>query len=327
MIAICSVLLWTNVTNGEFKIQWFVYAQTISYAITFVIAFLVVLPKVKYIKLKFDRKLLMVILRQTFPFALLVFLMSFYNRFDGVIIERLLSDGKEQAGIYAQAFRLLDASSQFALLFAALLLPIFARMLKKKESINELVQFSYLLLITPGLILVITSIFFRVEIMDLLYHEHVENSSLIFAILIAAFLPISTTYIFGTLLTANGSLKQLNIMAGIGVVINLTLNLILIPIMSAKGAAIASLTTQVFTAIAQLFIAKYFFKLKIKFKLILAITSFIISFVTIVYFLHAKMDNWMLALIISIIIGIILGFVFRLINLKTIYHILKYDKY
>ena len=327
MIAICSLLLWTNITQGEFKIQWFVYAQTVSYAVTAVIAFLVVIPKVKYIKLKFDRKLLMVILKQTFPFALLVFLMSFYNRFDGVIIERILDNGKVEAGIYAQAFRLLDASSQFALLFAALLLPIFSKMLKNKESVNELTQFSYLLLITPGLILVITSVFFRNEIMTLLYHEHVEHSSLIFAILISAFLPISTTYIFGTLLTANGSLKQLNIMAGIGVAINLSLNLILIPILNAKGAAISSLITQVFTAIAQLFIARYFFKLKFKLKLILAIFVFVIVYVPTVYLLHRYLDNWVIAILVSIIIGVILGFALKLINLKTIYHILKYDKY
>ena len=325
MILICSVLLWSNFVDSDFKIEWFVYAQTFSYLFTALIAFFVVLSKAKYIKLKFDKKLLIVILKQTFPFALLVFFMSFYNRFDSVIIERLLENGKEQVGVYAQAFRLLDASTQFALLFAALLLPIFAKMLKKKEPINELVRFSYLLLLTPGIILVVVSVFYRVEIMDLLYKEHVENSSLIFAILISTFLPIATTYIFGTLLTANGNLKKLNIMAGIGVVINLSLNLILIPRLEAKGAAIASIITQVFTAIAQLFIAKQIFKFQLKLKPILTILSFIISLVIIVYVIHLKLDNFFLGISSSIIIGIILGFVFKLINLKTIYKILRYD--
>ena len=326
MILICSVLLWTNFVDSDFKIEWFVYAQTFSYLITALIAFFVVLSKAKYIKLKFDKKLLIVILKQTFPFALLVFFMSFYNRFDGVIIERLLDNGKEQVGIYAQAYRLLDASTQFALLFAALLLPIFAKMLKKKEPINELVQFSYLLLLTPGIILVIVSIFYRVEIMDLLYKEHVENSSLIFAILISTFIPIATTYIFGTLLTANGNLKKLNIMAGIGVVINLSINFILIPKFEATGAAIASIVTQIFTAIAQIIIAKQIFKFKIKLKPIIAILSFVISLIIIISIIHSKLDNFLLSISISIIIGIILGFVFKLINLKTIYKILRYDK-
>jgi len=51
------------------------------------------------------------------PFALLVLLMSFYNRIDPVLIERLLPAplGEEQSGVYAQAFRLLDAGQKFLL--------------------------------------------------------------------------------------------------------------------------------------------------------------------------------------------------------------------
>ncbi len=323
MIGIVSVLLWTNITDEKFKIEWFVYSQTAAYFITAIVAFFVVLPKIKYLKLKFDKALLFLILRETFPFALLVFLMSFYNRFDAVLIERLLHDGNYQVGIYGQSFRLLDASSQFALLFAVLLLPIFAKMLKNKESVNELVNFSYLLILTPGLILVIVSIFFRVEIMNLLYDDLSPDSYTIFAILISAFLPIATTYIFGTLLTANGSLKQLNIMAAVGVVINLSLNFMLIPIFGAKGAAITSIVTQTFTAITQIFIAKHFFKLKIMKMQLLSIITFIVVFISFVYLIHENIDNWLIAMPLSIVIGIILGFVFRLLNLKTFYQILK----
>jgi O-antigen/teichoic acid export membrane protein len=55
---------------------------------------------------------------------------------------------------------------------------------------------------------------------------------------------MSFTYIFGTLLTANGNMKLLNITAIAGIVVNVCLNLILIPQMEAQGAAIASLSTQ-----------------------------------------------------------------------------------
>ena len=32
MIVICAVLLWGRFTGGEFKIEWFVYAQTVAYS-------------------------------------------------------------------------------------------------------------------------------------------------------------------------------------------------------------------------------------------------------------------------------------------------------
>lgn len=326
MIIIVGVLLWTNLFGTDFQIEWFVYSQTIAYGITALLAFFVVMTKVKTIKLKFDKALLLLIFKQTFPFALLFFLMSFYNRFDGVLIERLLPNGDHEAGVYAQSFRLLDASSQFALLFSTLLLPIFAKMLKQKEPINELANFSFLLILTPGLILVIVSIFFRTEIMDLLYNDLSPESYTIFAILISAFIPISTTYIFGTLLTANGNLKYLNIMATVGVAINFGLNFSLIPILGAKGAAIASLATQLFTAVAQFFIAKKIFSLKVMTKQIISVVVFVVVFSTSVFFIHKYIENWILSFFISGILGVILGFTLKLMNLKTFYQILKYDK-
>jgi peptidoglycan biosynthesis protein MviN/MurJ (putative lipid II flippase) len=58
-------------------------------------------------------------------------------------------------------------------------------------------------------------------------------------------------YLFGTLLTANGSMKQLNIIASIGIVINVTVNLLLIPRMQACGSAVASLCTQLLVSVLQ----------------------------------------------------------------------------
>ena len=77
----------------------------------------------------------MALIKQSFPYALLILLMMFYNRVDSIMIERLLEDGDMQAGIYAQGFRYLDAVNMFALLFAGLLLPMFSKMLAKNEKI------------------------------------------------------------------------------------------------------------------------------------------------------------------------------------------------
>ena len=77
--------------------------------------------------------------------------------------------------------------------------------------------------------------------------DNLLHSSKTFGWLLLSFIAISCNYIFGTLLTANGSLKQLNIMAFTGVFINLFLNMILIPEYGSEGAAFASLITQLFT--------------------------------------------------------------------------------
>ena len=136
------------------------------------------------------------------------------------MIERLLPDGNTQAGIYAHGFRILDASSQYALLFATLLLPMFAKMLMNKENTAHLVKISFLLLVIPAVVVAVNFSFFKNDIIYVLYNDHIEESAKVFEVLILGFIPISVSYIFGTLLTANGNLKELNIMASIGVVLN-----------------------------------------------------------------------------------------------------------
>jgi O-antigen/teichoic acid export membrane protein len=266
MILICSVLLWGHITAEPFRITWFIYAQTASYIFTLLIALGVVLSKSGRIKLNFNLQYGIKILKQSYPFALLILLMSFFNRIDSVMMERMLSDGKEQAGIYAQAFRILDAVVMFAFLFAGLLLPMFSRMLKNNEAIGSLLKLSFSLLIVPAITLVIVSVFYGEEMMNLLYHEHVDISSRIFVRLIFAFLFISTTYIFGTLLTANGNLKLLNLLAAFTVILNIALNLVLIPRYKAEGAAYASVVSQGFYAISQVFIARRLFDLNTNFS-------------------------------------------------------------
>jgi len=255
MILFTGLLLWGNLTREPFRIEWFVYAQTLSYTLTFLTTAAIVwyrsgsfLPR-----LSFSSSLK--VLRLSYPFALLILLMSLFNRVDSVMLERLLDNGQEEAGIYAQSFRIYDAASQFSFLFAMLLLPMFSRMLRLKENVNELIRIALPLLLVAGSTLAIAGNFYSREIIDLLYTSHATYSSRIFGILMIGFAFVSVSYIYGTLLTANNNLRYLNILAAITVVINISLNLLLIPRHQAYGAAIASLCSQGFYALSQLLLS------------------------------------------------------------------------
>jgi O-antigen/teichoic acid export membrane protein len=93
------------------------------------------------ITFRMDFPFLVSTIRNSFPYALLVLLMTVYGRVDSVVIERVLPNGGEAAGIYAQAFRLLDAANMFPFLFAGLLLPIFSRMIKEGARLSHYVAF------------------------------------------------------------------------------------------------------------------------------------------------------------------------------------------
>lgn len=244
MIITVGILLWGGITDGVFSIEWFVWCQTFAYLITFIAALLVVLNKRGGGPIMFDRSAIVKILRESVPYALLSLFMSVYWRVDSVMLERMLYDGKVVAGIYAQAFRLLDAASMIPYLFAVILLPQFTRAMASGENTAPLERFAFIILVIPATIVTLISVLYGKEIMGLLYIEHIGESARLFKILMTAYIPVAVTYIFSTVLTARGTLVQLNVIAGSGMIINVVLNVILIPSAGAAGAATASVITQ-----------------------------------------------------------------------------------
>jgi O-antigen/teichoic acid export membrane protein len=251
MIIFTALLLWTNITGDPYRIEWFVYTQTVSYLITFAVVLSIVLARSGRLKFTLSFSRFKSILRQSYPFALLILLMSFFYRIDSVMIERLLPNGDEQAGIYAQSFRIMDALTQFAILFTGLLLPMFSKMLKTGEKVSDLIILSSSLLLSASVFVAVIGLFHAEDVITLLYHESEFNSSTIFSLLMFSFIFLSLSNIYGTLLTANKSMKQLNLLALFTVVLNVGLNLLLIPRLNALGAAYANLFSQAFFATGQ----------------------------------------------------------------------------
>ncbi len=339
MIVICAILLWGNVVE-EFKIQYFVYAQTLSLSVTMLITLSIVFRKAqsRFLQLNWSLPFFLMIMRQSFPFAVLVLLMTFYNRIDSVMLERMLgSEGAWYSGIYASAYRLLDASNMIAYLFAVLLLPIFARMLKQNESIEELIKLSYTLIITPGIVIALASFFYAEELMRLLYSIHegetlamfeyrIAHSSQVFGLLMISFCAISTMYIFSTLLTANGNLKYLNIVALTGVLVNVGLNFILIPQYKALGSAFATLLTQFVIAFIQVVMVCYLFKFRRNYLFLGKILVFVAGVFLIGYFSTTLSFSWHINFSIMILSSVVFSILIRLLSPRQLLHLLKYEE-
>jgi O-antigen/teichoic acid export membrane protein len=346
MILFCGILLWGHFTASKFKIEWFVYSKTAAYGITVLIASIIVIKKASFRKLSVNWPFFLMIIKRSLPFASLVLLMTLYNRLDPVMLGRLLPDkttvpngeintASFQVGIYANGFRLLDAANMIAYLFSVLLIPVFSRMIKRKESVEKMVKLSFTLLITIAIIVACGCIFYSNEIMKLLYWEHFDKASEVFKLLMGGFVAVSTTYIFGTLLTANGNLKHLNIISLIGLAINFTMNLILIPRLMAVGSAYASLVTQAFIAIMQVIIVQWIFKFKINYRYLLTLAFFVIG-VIMLNFISKAIDlkqlgfgltanSWLVNFFLMIILSLGFATVLKLLNLKSMLRIIRED--
>ena len=321
LVIICSLLLWGGITSSPFKIEWFVYAQTISYLITAFFALNFITKIIVPINIKWEPIFSLAILKKSFPYALLIMLMTIYYRLDVLMLEIII--GPQEAGLYATSYRFFEASNMIAFLFAVLLLPIFSKLLKKNKSINELTFVSFKILMTISVTLFLVCYFYNNEIISFRYsngsfsdlNNVLEQSSLILPILMGCFVCVSITYIFGTLLTANGNLRYLNYISLIAVIINVLLNYLLIPYYGAVGSALTSFLTQLIVTFFQIYLCFKLFKLKIIKEILIPFFLFFIGLLLIGEITSKIFAVWYFNMLIFGFSSIIWSFATRMISI------------
>ncbi len=323
MILVCGGLLLIPYTYAHFKMEWFVLSQTVAYAVTLLISIMVVLRKTGRIKLNLNWRSFKSIFRRLKLYALLVLLMAFYYRVDSIFLRFLLEDGKLQAGIYAHGFRILDFMSNYALIFSFILLPTFARMIRRKENTGSLLRFASLALFIPSISILSGVFYYRFEVFSLLYTEHVALSANVFGIMIISFLGIGVSYTFGALLTANGNLRELNIMAVFAVLISISLNSILIPRYEVIGAAIANAVAQMFTIVYHIYVVKQKFKLTTDIQIMVKVLLFILFSALMGYLISETHLKWYIGIFVVSVVSLLFSVLIRLLKIEYLRDLFK----
>ncbi len=258
MVVTCGVLIWTDWL--PFSLLNFALAQTLALFITAIVVFILLRQRAVFpvkpswaSNWRAGRPAVFSMFRQSLPYALVVLLMFAYTRMDAVLLERIA--GPAHADVYASAFRLLEACNMFGYLFASLLLPMFARLLKEKESVRPLTSMSFKLIWAGSVTLAAAIFFAREDLLRLMMPARANEYRFeVLGVLIWAFVPVSVTYIFSTLLTARERMMRMNRFFIVGIVIDLALNIALIPHYQAIGSAMAALATQIFIASAMIWL-------------------------------------------------------------------------
>ena len=324
-----SVLLLP--TGYHMSIQLYIQLQTFGYFLTFLMAFLFFKRIIGTIDWKIDLLHFKAVLQKSLPFALLIILMSLYTRIDGILLHTFATNGNVETGIYAKGFRLLDALYMFGMIFAGLLFPMFSNVLRESvQKVKELVLISSHFLMSGVIIVVFILIGHAGYILQLIYTSKSEAITP-FCWLMLSFLGIAMNFVFGTLLTANGNLKELNIISAIGVLLNVSLNIFLIPKYGASGAGFTAFITQITMAITQFILCARYFQIKIGLVSIGKWILFTLSFVCILFLFSLIMMNLVDQnlfydspilfggiICIELILGLTLMFVFKFIELKPL---------
>lgn len=309
-IILCAYFLYIAPNAIDFKIHHFALFQVIGYATSLIIGWIITLRLYKFKWKGFQLNKVLIVIRKGIPYALLVFFMGIYGRVDILLIDVLQETGSEESGIYAASFRLLDLSNNMVgVLMASILMPLFVRKLAMKESLKEVLQLVSYIMLAVSLLIAIWVQFYGDFIIHFLYDHANDYTVRVLKILIWVFPITSLSYIYSTLLTADGKLKFLIGTAFVSGFLSLVLNSYFIPKYGAFASSIISIITHgvfVFWVINK--VKKvYAFKMPWRFLAFMLFWFLVVSFAF--YFIEKYLSlNWIVTSIICAVIGMILLF-------------------
>jgi len=227
LVAMCLVFLFGSIVN--FFICLYIY-------------------KKKFVRIAFkfekNNKIWSFLIKNGLPFALAGIFTIFYLKIDTIMLS--VMKGDSVVGWYNAAQNITSSLSFIAGVFLASIFPIISGFfVTSKESLKKVyyLSFKYLFIITLPISVGIFLLSERIII--LLFTSKYLPS--IGALKILAWLQIFAFlgWLLGTFLNSMNKQKLFTYAVGIGALINIILNLMLIPSLSLYGAAIATLITQI----------------------------------------------------------------------------------
>jgi len=230
------------------QVSSFLILQCISLAIPCFVGLVWVILKTKSAVPRGEFLFPFKILEECLPYAGIFILMVLFSRMDPVWIDFLRVDGARQSGIYAAAYRLLDAANMVGFLFAGLLLPMFSNALGRKDQhlYQSLFDLAWKLMTVSAVLIAVPLAFYHRHIMQWLYRDADED---VLSILMLNLIPLTINYLLSTLLTAANQARSMNRLFIFSIVVNASGHLLFTPTYGALGAAWTALFTQSFTSV------------------------------------------------------------------------------
>jgi O-antigen/teichoic acid export membrane protein len=241
MIVICGMMIYSTFFV-RINLLRFLQVQSICTGMAVIIAVVFILNKGWLTS--GQNETVASVFHHTWPFAACILLMSVHYRLDGFLLERIHRNGSMEAGRYAAAYRLLDAANMVGYLAASFLVPFVARHLSEKQMVHETLLRARHALILFAVGVVSFAIVFAPWMQQLLYHTNEFYLSQVMAWCLASLPGYYLVHVYGSLLTASGNLMTFMKILVVCVMINVTLNVVLIPSYGALGCCIAAVVSQ-----------------------------------------------------------------------------------
>ncbi|MFM8448952.1 MAG: oligosaccharide flippase family protein [Haliscomenobacter sp.] len=325
VILVLGVPLLAGMFSNGFSMIWLGWAQLAGLGIAVMTGLALLVRVSGFPSLKINRPFSWLILRESLPYAVAVLLMTMYTRLDAVLIGQLYHSSREEVGYYAEAYRLLDAANMIGVLFAGLLLPMYARSVRDTPGLRLLSETGIRFLWGGVLTIVPTMMVFADEIMAELYRHTTAYSGFMLKMLMLSFIPMSGNYIFSTLLLATGFQGKVNRIYLAGGIASVLLNSWLIPTNGGIGASMVVAGTQGLVFIGMLIGCWYWIGVRIPFHLwvrfgMLACSVWVSAIISKIYL----WEIWCLwVLVIPLVVGLVGIFAYKLFDSVAMWNLLR----
>ncbi len=184
---------------------------------------------------------------------------TFYSKIDILMLERMV--GQHAVGLYSAAYTLIENLEIIGVVYASAFMPFLFKVLSEsKERAHRACERSIGYLFLVGFPIAIGLGLMSEEVITLLYGPDFFASSAALSILIWV-VPMKYMFMILAVLIIALNREVAGIYTGLaGVIVNVLLNLWLIPILAHRGAAIATLCTELLLVLFQIYLVKRYAK-------------------------------------------------------------------
>jgi O-antigen/teichoic acid export membrane protein len=231
----------------------FVFVQFLNFVVSLIFCYR---SSVKPV-FDFDFKFMIGLVKRSFPFLLSGIFVTVYFRIDITLMSKLApemlagvySNVSRDAviGWYSAAYNILDGLISLPIAVSTAILPVaIIYFTQSKEKLLQLYKLSLKYLIYLAIPMAVGVTMLSDKIVVLIYRSNYLNASLALQILVWTMIPLSINYVLGVMMTAIHQEKASVYVLFGNCILNILLNLILIPRWSLYGAAVATVVSEIF---------------------------------------------------------------------------------
>ena len=235
VIGVAGLWLWKKDPSSAVDLPTFVWIQLLSVLATIVLGLVWMKQRVSWSRI-FSQGWSATVIKAGLPFALNVFFMTAFKRADGFLLERLLPDGAQAAGIYASAYRLIDTVNMMGFLVGGFLVAYIARERVQQPSTQLVIRLSRLFLLLPSVMIAAGGWFLADTLNQWLYHSASPETGPVIRILLLTLPGLAFVQIYGSVLTATGHIKVFGTISLFFAAALILTDLAVIPLWGARGA-------------------------------------------------------------------------------------------